>query len=67
MVKISQILRQLILILDEPREVSGKFVLLLYFFPMGQENGSAGNKLGAPGYEIGGYILTANLGVKFNF
>ena len=33
----------------------------------GQENGSAGNKLGAPGYEIGGFILTANLGVKFNF
>lgn len=33
----------------------------------GQENGSAGNKLGAPGYDIGGYILTANLGVKFNF
>ncbi len=33
----------------------------------GQENGNAGNKLGGPGYDLGGYILTANLGIKFNF
>lgn len=33
----------------------------------GQENGTAGDKLGAPGYDIGGYILSANAGIKFNF
>ena len=33
----------------------------------GQENGSAGDKIGAPGYDIGGYLLSANLGIKFNF
>ncbi len=33
----------------------------------GQENGTAGPKLGAPGYDIGGYILAAAFGVKFNF
>ncbi len=33
----------------------------------GQENGTAGDKLGAPGYDIGGSIISANFGVKFNF
>jgi long-subunit fatty acid transport protein len=33
----------------------------------GQENGAAGDKIGAPGYNLGGYILAASLGVKFNF
>lgn len=32
-----------------------------------QENGTAGPKIGAPGYDIGGYILAGSLGVKFNF
>jgi hypothetical protein len=32
-----------------------------------QENGSAGSKLGAPGYDLGGYILAGSVGVKFNF
>lgn len=31
------------------------------------ETGAAGSKIGAPGYTIGGYILAAGLGVKFNF
>ena len=33
----------------------------------GQENGNAGPKLGAPGYDVGGYILSGTFGVKFNF
>lgn len=33
----------------------------------GQENGAAGQKIGAPGYELGGYIISAALGAKFNF
>lgn len=33
----------------------------------GQENGTAGQKLGAPGYDVGGYILAGTFGVKFNF
>lgn len=33
----------------------------------GQENGTAGDKIGAPGYDIGGYLLSANFGIKFNF
>ena len=33
----------------------------------GQENGNAGPKLGSPGYDIGGYILSGTFGVKFNF
>lgn len=32
-----------------------------------QEDGTAGTKLGGPGYDIGGYILSGNMGVKFNF
>lgn len=32
-----------------------------------QENGTAGPKIGAPGYDIGGYILAGSFGVKFNF
>jgi long-subunit fatty acid transport protein len=32
-----------------------------------QEDGSAGVKIGAPGYNIGGHILSAAAGVKFNF
>lgn len=32
-----------------------------------QENGTAGSKIGAPGYDIGGYILAGSFGVKFNF
>lgn len=33
----------------------------------GQENGTAGDKIGAPGYDIGGYILSGTAGIKFNF
>lgn len=33
----------------------------------GEEDGSAGPKIGAGGYDIDGYILAATLGVKFNF
>jgi long-subunit fatty acid transport protein len=33
----------------------------------GQEDGSSGPKIGAGGYEIGGYVLSAALGAKFNF
>lgn len=33
----------------------------------GQENGSAGSKIGAGGYDIDGYVIAATLGVKFNF
>jgi hypothetical protein len=32
-----------------------------------QEDGTTGQKIGAPGYDIGGYILAGALGVKFNF
>lgn len=32
-----------------------------------QEDGTAGSKIGAPGYDIGGYIVSANAGIKFNF
>ncbi len=32
-----------------------------------QENGNSGTKLGGPGYNIGGHILNANVGIKFNF
>ena len=32
-----------------------------------QENATVGSKIGAPGYDIGGYILAGSLGVKFNF
>lgn len=32
-----------------------------------QEDGSAGSKIGAGGYNIDGYVLAASLGVKFNF
>tara|TARA_B100000925_G_scaffold291342_1_gene279063 strand:- start:7522 stop:8817 length:1296 start_codon:yes stop_codon:yes gene_type:complete len=33
----------------------------------GQENGSAGRKIGAPGFTIGGDILNINLGVSYQF
>lgn len=33
----------------------------------GQENGSAGPKIGAGGYDIGGYVIAAAFGIKFNF
>jgi long-subunit fatty acid transport protein len=33
----------------------------------GQEDGTAGPKIGASGYNIDGYVLAASLGVKFNF
>ncbi|MFA6238209.1 MAG: outer membrane protein transport protein [Bacteriovorax sp.] len=33
----------------------------------GQEEGSAGPKIGAGGYDIDGYILAAAFGIKFNF
>ena len=33
----------------------------------GQENGTAGPKIGAPGYKVGGYIIAGAFGVKFNF
>jgi hypothetical protein len=32
-----------------------------------QENGTAGPKIGSPGYDIGGYILAGSFGVKVNF
>jgi hypothetical protein len=32
-----------------------------------QENGNAGVKLGSPGYQIGGSILSSAAGIKFNF
>lgn len=32
-----------------------------------QEDGTSGPKIGAPGYDVGGYILAGSLGVKFNF
>ena len=32
-----------------------------------EENGSAGQKIGAPGYTIGGSIMAATFGIKFNF
>lgn len=32
-----------------------------------QENGTAGRKLGAPGYDLGGNIIAGSFGVKFNF
>ncbi len=31
------------------------------------EKGNAGVKLGGPGYTIGGYVLSASVGLKFNF
>ena len=33
----------------------------------GQENGNAGQKIGAPGYSIGGHVLMAMSGVKVHF
>jgi len=33
----------------------------------GQENGSAGDKIGAPGYKIGGEVVIAALGLNFLF
>lgn len=33
----------------------------------GQEDGSAGPKIGANGYDIDGYVLAAAFGIKFNF
>ncbi len=33
----------------------------------GQEDGSPGSKIGAGGYDIGGTVLAASFGVKFNF
>ncbi|MDO9184088.1 MAG: hypothetical protein Q7U04_16865 [Bacteriovorax sp.] len=33
----------------------------------GQEDGSAGNKIGAGGYDISGHVIAASLGIKFNF
>lgn len=33
----------------------------------GQENGTAGSKIGAGGYDIAGFVLAASFGVKFNF
>ncbi|MBC7713376.1 MAG: hypothetical protein H7177_08555 [Rhizobacter sp.] len=32
-----------------------------------EEDGTAGQKIGAPGYDIGGYIIAGAFGVKFNF
>jgi hypothetical protein len=32
-----------------------------------QEDGTAGDKIGAPGYDLGGEILAASVGVKFNY
>ena len=32
-----------------------------------EESGSAGSKIGAPGYSIGGNVLAGSLGLKFNF
>lgn len=33
----------------------------------GAEDGTAGNKIGAGGYDIAGHIIAASFGVKFNF
>ena len=33
----------------------------------GQEDGTIGPKIGAGGYDIGGHVLAASFGVKFNF
>lgn len=33
----------------------------------GQENGTAGPKIGAGGYDIDGYVLASAFGIKFNF
>ncbi len=33
----------------------------------GEENGSAGQKIGSGGYDINGHIVAATFGVKFNF
>ncbi|MGZ3788925.1 MAG: OmpP1/FadL family transporter, partial [Bacteriovorax sp.] len=33
----------------------------------GQEDGSAGPKIGAGGYDIAGYVLAASFGIKLNF
>ena len=33
----------------------------------GQENGSAGSKIGAPGYKIGGEVLTGSIGARMMF
>ncbi len=33
----------------------------------GQEDGSAGPKIGSGGYDIGGYVLAGTFGIKFNF
>lgn len=32
-----------------------------------EENGSAGSKIGSPGYTIGGKIMAGSFGIKFNF
>jgi long-subunit fatty acid transport protein len=32
-----------------------------------QENGNSGIKIGGPSYSIGGYLLSASVGLKFNF
>lgn len=32
-----------------------------------EENGSAGSKIGAPGYNLGGTIMAGSFGIKFNF
>lgn len=32
-----------------------------------EENGNIGNKIGSPGYTIGGQVLAGSFGVKFNF
>ena len=33
----------------------------------GMENDQAGDKIGAPGYDIGGHIIAGSVGLKFNF
>lgn len=33
----------------------------------GMENDQAGDKIGAPGYDIGGHIVAGSVGLKFNF
>jgi hypothetical protein len=33
----------------------------------GQEDGTAGSKIGAGGYDIAGHIIAASFGIKFNF
>ena len=33
----------------------------------GQENGSAGSKIGAPGYNVGGEVLTGSIGARMMF